>query len=44
LKRIPATGDGFEWKGIQFEIIDMDGQRIDKVLVQIPDEIRSEMD
>jgi len=44
LKRIPATGDTFEWRGFTFEIIDMDGQRIDKVLVHISDEIREEMD
>ncbi len=35
LERIPKTGDQFEWKGFQFEIIDMDGHRIDKVLVKI---------
>lgn len=44
LKRIPATGDTFEWRGFRFEIVDMDGQRIDKVLVYISDEIREEMD
>jgi putative hemolysin len=44
LKRIPSTGDTFEWRGFRFEIIDMDGQRIDKVLVNISDEIRDEMD
>lgn len=44
LKRIPATGDQFEWRGFNFEIVDMDGQRIDKVLVNISDEIRDEMD
>src|SRR5450631_3291352 len=44
LKRIPVTGDTFEWRGFTFEIIDMDGQRIDKVLVHISDEIREEMD
>ncbi len=44
LKRIPETGDTFEWRGFKFEIIDMDGQRIDKVLVHISDEIREEMD
>lgn len=44
LKRIPATGDTFEWRGFKFEIVDMDGQRIDKVLVYISDEIREEMD
>ncbi len=44
LKRIPATGDQFEWRGFNFEIVDMDGQRIDKVLVNISEEIREEMD
>jgi magnesium and cobalt exporter, CNNM family len=44
LKRIPSTGDTFEWRGFKFEIVDMDGQRIDKVLVNISDEIRGEMD
>lgn len=44
LKRIPATGDSFEWRGFNFEIVDMDGQRIDKVLVKISDEVREEMD
>jgi putative hemolysin len=43
LKRIPTTGDTFEWRGFNFEIVDMDGQRIDKVLVKISDEIRKEM-
>jgi putative hemolysin len=44
LKRIPSTGEQFEWRGFDFEIIDMDGQRIDKVLVKITDEIRNEME
>lgn len=44
LKRIPVTGDSFEWRGFTFEIIDMDGQRIDKVLVQISDKIRDQLD
>ena len=44
LKRIPKTGDTFEWRGFTFEIVDMDGQRIDKVIVSISDEIREEMD
>lgn len=33
LKRIPKTGDIFEWKGFKLEIIDMDGNRVDKMLV-----------
>jgi putative hemolysin len=44
LERIPHTGDSLEWRGFQFEIIDMDGHRIDKVLVKISEELREEMD
>jgi putative hemolysin len=31
---IPAVGQVFEWEGFRFEIVDMDGRRVDKVLVQ----------
>lgn len=31
--RIPASGDSFEAGGLRFEVMDMDGNRIDKVLV-----------
>jgi putative hemolysin len=30
---IPATGQNFEWKGFRFEVVDMDGRRVDKVLI-----------
>ncbi len=33
LGRIPSTGDIFEWDGMCFEVVDMDGFRVDKVLV-----------
>ena len=33
LGRIPRTADAFEWSGMRFEVVDMDGRRIDKVLV-----------
>jgi putative hemolysin len=33
LGRVPQTADHFEWQGLRFEIIDMDGRRVDKVLV-----------
>ncbi len=33
---IPRTGEFFTWKGFRFEIMDMDGNRIDKVLVTPP--------
>jgi putative hemolysin len=32
LGRVPSVSDAVEWKGWQFEIVDMDGHRIDKVL------------
>ncbi len=44
LERIPHTGDKLEWKGFQIEIMDMDGHRIDKVLVKISKALREEMD
>jgi putative hemolysin len=44
LERIPHAGDKFDWKGFKFEIVDMDGHRIDKVLVDISKELRQEMD
>ncbi len=44
LERIPITGERVEWEGFQFEIIDMDAQRIDKVLVVVSDEIREGME
>lgn len=33
LKEIPGTGDKFEWGDFEFEIIDMDKNRIDKILI-----------
>lgn len=33
LGRVPQTADHFEWNGLRFEVIDMDGRRVDKVLV-----------
>jgi putative hemolysin len=37
LGRIPAAADRFEWGGFSFEVMDMDGRRVDKVLVTPPD-------
>jgi putative hemolysin len=34
LQRIPTTGEKLSWKVFEFEVIDMDHHRIDKVLVQ----------
>ena len=33
LKHIPATGEKFRWNSFDLEIVDMDGVRIDKILV-----------
>lgn len=32
LKRVPKEGDRIAWAGWRFEIVDMDGRRVDKVL------------
>ena len=31
--RVPMVGDTFEWNDLRFEVMDMDGHRVDKVLV-----------
>ena len=33
LGRIPSAGDEFECQNLSFEVMDMDGLRVDKVLV-----------
>jgi len=33
MERIPKPTEQFEWDGLRFEVIDMDGHRVDKVLV-----------
>ena len=42
LKRIPSTGDRFECCGLRFEILDMDGHRVDKVLIEQVDQPTTE--
>jgi putative hemolysin len=32
--RIPHAGEHFEWSGWRFEVVDLDGARIDKLLIQ----------
>ena len=34
LERIPATGDTARWQGLVIEVVDMDGRRVDKLLVR----------
>ncbi|MEO1375008.1 MAG: hemolysin family protein [Cyanobacteria bacterium J06635_10] len=35
LGRIPVATDSFEWKDMRFEVMSMDGNRVDKILVRI---------
>ena len=35
LERIPDVGDATDWEGHQFEVVDMDGRRVDRVLVTV---------
>ena len=44
LEHIPATGEKFAWRDFTLEIIDMDGQRIDKILVVASKELKEEME
>jgi putative hemolysin len=39
LEHIPRTGERLEWRGFTFEIMDMDAQRIDKVLVNLSENL-----
>ena len=34
LERLPKTGEKLDWMCFEFEVVDMDGARIDKVLVR----------
>jgi putative hemolysin len=31
---IPTSSEYFDWQGLRFEIVDMDGTRVDKILVK----------
>ncbi len=44
MQKIPKAGDKMDWRGFTFEVMDMDAQRIDKVLVTVSAEIKEEMD
>jgi putative hemolysin len=36
MERVPHAGDRFEWSGFTFEVVDMDGLRVDKILLVPP--------
>jgi putative hemolysin len=33
LGRVPSVGDLFDFRGLRFEVVDMDGSRVDRLLV-----------
>lgn len=35
LGRVPRTGDRFEFDGFRFEVVDMDRNRVDKVVLAV---------
>ena len=39
LERIPSVGDTTAWRGLTIEVVDMDGRRIDKLLVRKHEEV-----
>ncbi|MDD8042918.1 MAG: transporter associated domain-containing protein, partial [Verrucomicrobiota bacterium] len=43
--RVPRTGDVTGWDGWRFEVVDMDGNRIDRVLAsQMPADLGGEIE
>lgn len=38
LGTVPAEGQSFVWKGLRYEVVDMDGRRVDKILVSRQDD------
>lgn len=37
LGRVPRVGDSLEWQSLRIEVVDMDGRRVDKVLIHRDD-------
>jgi len=38
LGSIPKSGQVFDWGNLRFEVVDMDGRRVDKVLVSLKEQ------
>jgi putative hemolysin len=38
LRRVPKVAEELVWRGYRFEVVDMDGRRIDKILVVPPED------
>lgn len=44
LGQVPNPGDHFDWAGLRLEVVDMDGRRVDKVLVtRLPEDTLEEL-
>lgn len=41
LRRIPKPGDTLTWRDLKFEVVDMDGRRIDKLLISKIDPVHT---
>ena len=40
LGRVPQVSDRFQWDGLRFEVVDMDRNRVDKLIVaRVPDRV-----
>ena len=44
LRHIPIVGEHFTWERLRFEVVDMDGNRVDKVLINLSPVIQSDDD
>ena len=44
LGHVPRAGEHFFWQGNRFEVMDMDGRRVDKVLITLPAPVGDEED
>ena len=44
LEKIPKPGELLEWKGFKLEVLDMDGHRIDKILVTLSQSLKDEIE
>jgi putative hemolysin len=44
LGHLPKVGEHFDWKNLRFEVVDMDGRRIDRVLIsRLTDELSADV-
>ena len=44
IEKIPKPGAKLDWKGFKIEVVDMDGHRIDKVLVTLSEELKGHIE